>query len=412
MLRYLCVNAVSGVTADLYQLFELKDVRLKHLWRLSLVIVITALGVVLLDLNGRASSNPEDEWWPIQVKSYYGEYVIDSKQPGQAAKSLSRPRLEEWVPPPQAPKDYVLGVSFPHLKDPYWVSVNYGIIREAQRMGVGLKLLQAGGYDELENQIDQVRQLADSGVDGIILGAVSYLGLDALVNEMKARNIPVVEVINDIQAPDIAAKAMVSFYEMGFYAGEYFSEHADRAGMDTVTVAFFPGPFCSGWAPDSLQGFQEALQYHPGTVDIVDVRWGDTGLDVQRRLVEEVLTDHGPVDYIIGNAVAAEAAAHYLRETAQDGRTHVISTYLIPPLYDMIKSGRVAGAPSDLTVFQGRMAVDMMIRILEGEEAGKDFPFRSGPFIPMVTPDNIDSYPYEGLFGPRGFKPFFSLPKG
>ncbi len=385
---------------------------MKHLWRLSLVIVITALGVVLLDLNGRASSNPEDEWWPIQVKSYYGEYVIDSKQPGQAAKSLSRPRLEEWVPPPQAPKDYVLGVSFPHLKDPYWVSVNYGIIREAQRMGVGLKLLQAGGYDELENQIDQVRQLADSGVDGIILGAVSYLGLDALVNEMKARNIPVVEVINDIQAPDIAAKAMVSFYEMGFYAGEYFSEHADRAGMDTVTVAFFPGPFCSGWAPDSLQGFQEALQYHPGTVDIVDVRWGDTGLDVQRRLVEEVLTDHGPVDYIIGNAVAAEAAAHYLRETAQDGRTHVISTYLIPPLYDMIKSGRVAGAPSDLTVFQGRMAVDMMIRILEGEEAGKDFPFRSGPFIPMVTPDNIDSYPYEGLFGPRGFKPFFSLPKG
>lgn len=385
--------------------------RLKQIWRLLLVIVITAFGVVCYHSSGHASSSPDEDWWPIQVKSYYGEYAVESKQPGYAAKSLNRPRLEEWAPPRQALKDYVLGVSFPHLKDPYWVSVNYGIIREAQRMGVGLKLLQAGGYDELETQVGQVRQLADSGVDGILLGAVSYSGLDDLVREMKERDIPVVEVINDIQAPDIAAKAMVSFYEMGFYAGEFFSEHADTVGRSAVTIAFFPGPFCSGWAPDSLQGFQEALQYHPGSVDIVAVRWGDTGFDVQRQLIEEALADHGPVDYIVGNAVAAEAAANYLREVGQDDRTHVISTYLIPSLYDMIKSGRVAGAPSDLTVFQGRMAVDMIIRILEGEEAGKDFPFRSGPFIPMVTPDNIDSYPYEGLFGPRGFKPFFSLPK-
>lgn len=78
---------------------ELKDVRLKQFWRLLLVIVITVLGVVSLDLDSRASSDPEEEWWPIQVKSYYGEYVVDSKQPGQAAKSLSRPRLEEWAPP-------------------------------------------------------------------------------------------------------------------------------------------------------------------------------------------------------------------------------------------------------------------------------------------------------------------------
>lgn len=55
------------------------------------------------------------------------------------------------------------------------------------------------------------------------------------------------------------------------------------------------------------------------------------------------------------------------------------------------------------------MAVDMLVRTLNGEKPGRDFPFRSGPFIPMITPDNIVRYPYEGLFGPRDYEPVFTL---
>ncbi len=58
------------------------------------------------------------------------------------------------------------------------------------------------------------------------------------------------------------------------------------------------------------------------------------------------------------------------------------------------------------------MAVDMMVRTLNGEQPGKDFPFRSGPFIPLITPENIDRFPFEGLFGPRGYEPVFSLEPG
>ena len=58
---------------------------------------------------------------------------------------------------------------------------------------------------------------------------------------------------------------------------------------------------------------------------------------------------------------------------------------------------------------QGQMAVDMMVRILNGEKPGKDFPFRAGPIIPTIVKGNMADYPYELLFGPKTFRPEFKV---
>ena len=377
-------------------------------------IVCVGLSVLLLMLPATLShaDHADPPWWPIPVKSYYGTYNPVHKRLGQACTSLGRPKLEEWVPPRPAAKPYEVGVCIPHLKDPYWLAVNYGMITEARRLGIGIRLLEAGGYDELHTQIAQMRGLAASGVDGILLGAVSYSDSDAVIAEITAQGIPVVAVSNDVSAPSVSAKALVSFYEMGYFAGEFVVENAEKAALETVRISFFPGPRNSGWAPETLDGFMDAMEYFPGHVDVLDVSWGDTGKDVQRELLRKSVYRTGPVDYVVCNAVAAEAAPDLFREMGLTRDSRIVSTYLMPSLYDKIVSGQVAAAPSDLSVFQGRMGVDMMVRILNGDTPGREFPFRSGPFIPMVTPGNISSYPYEGLFGPKDYKPEFSFRPG
>ncbi|WP_154655343.1 TMAO reductase system periplasmic protein TorT [Maridesulfovibrio hydrothermalis] len=368
-----------------------------------MVLILTALFVP--DSN----ANAENCWWPIQVKSYYGIYETKTKKSGKASSTLQGPKLEEWLPPTAAARPYTIGISVPHIKDSYWVAVNYGIIQEAKRLGVGIKMREAGGYNNLDKQIKQVEELIRSNVDGIILGSISYTGTDAIITKTVKSNIPIVEVINDINAPDITAKALVSFYDMGYYAGEFLAEHAEDSGKNDLRILFLPGPQASGWASDTLDGFNDAMQYFPGRVDIVAVKWGDTGRNKQSELIRNAMKDNPDIDYIVGNAVAAEVAPEILKESGKDKKTAVVSTYIIPALYDKIKTGKVIAAPSDLTVFQGRMAVDMLVRILNGKKAGTDFPFRSGPFIPTITPENIKSYPYEGLFGPRDYKPVFKL---
>ncbi|QJB58380.1 TMAO reductase system periplasmic protein TorT [Pseudodesulfovibrio sp. zrk46] len=370
--------------------------------------------VVLLLVLGSVPVRAEDEqWWPIQVKSYYGEYEVSKKKPGRPARSFGRARLEEWAPPMISGNYYRIGVSFPHMKDDYWVAVNYGIIQEARRLGIGVDLREAGGYTNLKQQIKQLRELARSGVDGILVGAISYDGLDDVIREIRKQGVHVVGIVNGIRAPAISAKAMVSYYDMGFYAGEFVVRHAEQAGKANIKLAFFPGPKESSWAPDSYDGFTDALKYYSGKASMTDVRWGDTGRAIQWNLIEKSLNNNSDVDYLVGNAVAAEAAADIVRTMKLEGRMTLVSTYLNASLYDKIADGRVAAAPSDLTVFQGRMAVDMLVRLLNGEQAGRDFPFRSGPFIPVVTTKDAARYPYEGLFGPRRYQPIYAMePKG
>lgn len=346
----------------------------------------------------------EEELW--DVVAYYGTYDVSTKQPGRPAASLEGPKYEKWKRP-KANKPYMIGVSFPHLKDPYWLAVNYGIVDEAQILGVGIELVAAQGYDDLTGQINQVEDLANrADIEGIILAAISYAAQDQLVSDIvKNKKKPVIEVINDIQAPDIMAKALVSFFDMGYAAGTFVAE--DSGGQE-VTVVFLPGPAGSGWAPDTVDGFQAAVEEKvPGKVKILDVKWGDTGKDVQVSLIEDALNAYPDVTYLVGNAVAADATPDILANRTK--KPKIVSTYIIPPLYDKIAEGKVAAAPTDFTALQGRMAVDMMVRILNGEKPGVDFPFRAGPIIKVVTPQNYKEFAYEDMFGPRDFRPVFSV---
>lgn len=371
-----------------------------------LLVTVLAAGALLFSGMTALAADNAKPWWPVKVHAYYGKYNVKMKKAGRPCGSLTGPKVQDWYPPKKANKPYTIGVSFPHLKDPYWLAVDYGIISEAKRLGVGIKLVAAGGYTELTKQVNQVENLAEEGVDGIILGSISYTGLDPVVKEIVKKGIPVMEVINDIQAPSIVAKSLVSFYDMGYHAGEYVVK--DAKGKKSINVVFLPGPAGSGWAPDTLEGFKEAVKGAPCKVNILAVKWGDTGKGVQLKLIENSLQTFPKIDYLVGNAVAADAAVGPVRDMKRKD-VKIVSTYIIPPLYDKIGKGLVAAAPSDLTVTQGQMAVDMMVRILNGEKPGKDFPFRAGPIIPTITKANMNQYPYDMLFGPRSFRPEFKV---
>ena len=64
--------------------------------------------------------------------------------------------------------------SYPHLKDSYWLSVNYGMVEEARRLGIALTVVEAGGYPNLARQIEQIKQCTAAGkVDILLVGTIS-----------------------------------------------------------------------------------------------------------------------------------------------------------------------------------------------------------------------------------------------
>jgi periplasmic protein TorT len=309
--------------------------------------------------------------------------------------------MYEPIDPTEITQQWNICVSFPHLKDPYWLGANYGIVQEIERDGATMQLFEAGGYTELSTQLSQLDDCVAQGADAIIIGAISLEGVNAKVEEIVEQGIPVIDFVNGISSPDVSAHALVDFTDMGRTTGEYMRE---LIGDEEATVAFFPGPQGAGWTDVALAGFEESIE---GTnIEIVDVKWGDTGRDIQLSLIEDTLQAHEDIDYIVGNAQAAVSAVQAVAEAGRENDTQIYAFHQNPPVYDLVETAEISGSANDHTVVQARMAVDMAIRLLEGQELETN---RAGPVITMMTPDNLDTFVWASTFAPTDFQPVFTV---
>lgn len=311
-------------------------------------------------------------------------------------------RFLEYRPISQASRKWRICAAYPHLKDSYWLSVNYGMVEEARRLGVGLQVVEAGGYPNLENQIAQIRSCTGTGkADILVLGTVSFHGLTEAVLEISQR-IPVIAVVNDIADPGIAAKVGVSWISMGRYVGEYLARRHPK-GSDKVTVAWFPGPKNSGWAPFVEEGFRAGLGN--SAVDVVLTKWGDTGREIQVILVEEALEEKPEIDYIVGSAVTAEAALSVLRARGLSEKIQILADYFTHAVYRGIKRKRILAAPNDRPILQGRLGIEVAVRLLEERLEVRHL----GPAIRMVEAANVETLGPDESLAPASFKPTFTV---
>src|SRR6185295_14044371 len=117
---------------------------------------------------------------------------------------------------------------------------------------------------------------------------------------------------------------------------------------------------------DGNKGFMEAVK--DSDIEVVDTKYGDTGKEVQLKLVEDTLEANPDIKYIVGTSPTAEAAIGLLRDRGLEDKIKVLSYYFTPPVYEGIKDGRIMAAPTDSPVVQGRVAIDQAVRALEGKD--------------------------------------------
>ena len=332
-----------------------------------------------------------DSWFPYPAEQVTPPFSTDGKT-GPVT----------YDPLPGAEKKWDICVSFPHMKDPYWLGVDYGVVEQAKDEGVKLNVVAAGGYTELSKQISQIEDCVAAGAQAVVLGAISYDGLNNLIKELHDKGIPVIDTINGVSSQDIAAKSLVSFYTMGAETGKYLAAK-HPAGSAPVTVGWFPGPAGAGWVEAANKGFHDALK--GPAVQVLDPKYGDTGKEAQLKLVEDALQANPEISYIVGTAVTADVAQGLVRERGLGDKVKVLAFYMTPGVFTGIERGTILGAPADSMVIQGRIAVDQAVRILEK----KDYIKHVGPKNFVVDGSNVKSVSRDAILPPKGFRPVFSV---
>jgi protein TorT len=363
-------------------------------YQLRLILAVSLL--LATAWSSPSSGAPRSNWYPVSVDVWDPPF-----------NSERRRETKSYSPLQQAAKPWHFCVLIPHLKDSYWLAVNYGLVAQARDLGIDISVFEAGGYERLDvqrRQFDQCLQQREKPFDGIIVGAIAADGLDEQIAQARSQNIPVLDLINGIDSPDITARSAVDFYDLGFLAGEYL-RRLETVETKELGVAWFPGPDGAGWVAAGDAGFRAALA--DSHVRILVTSNGDTGKATQAELIEAALEElpDKSIDYVVGTTVSAEAAVAILRSSGLEEQIKVLAYYFGPGVNRGIRRGSILAAPSDSTVIQARIAIDTMVRIMEGQP----YFTHVGPQIQLVDQNSIDTWDASTALAPRGFRPVFRV---
>ncbi|NVD07866.1 TMAO reductase system periplasmic protein TorT [Vibrio sp. JPW-9-11-11] len=294
---------------------------------------------------------------------------------------------------------------YPHLKDSYWLSVNYGMVDEARVQGVDLRVLEAGGYPNLDKQREQLELCTEWQADAIILGTVAP-DLYAQSLKYEVNQTPVFATVNKLITDQenqsvVKGEVGVDWYWMGYYAGEYLKKKHPK-GSGIVEIALLPGPKSSGGTKPVIQGFYSAIQN--SDIEIKETYWADNDKELQRNLVQQVI-EQSDVQYIVGSAVAIEAAVSELRSSGKQQQIGLISTYLSHGVYRGLLRNRIEFAPSDKMVLQGRLSVKQAVRYLRNQP----YEHVQAPIIEPLTPTQLSPEVIANSLSPSEYRPTFYI---
>ncbi|NRB42991.1 MAG: TMAO reductase system periplasmic protein TorT, partial [Pseudomonadales bacterium] len=149
-------------------------------------LLLSAL--LCLSLSARA------DWQPLDIVEWTPAFSESAQR-----KTISYKALDK------ADKAWKICVSIPNLKDSYWLAVNYALVDQAKRLGLSMRIDEAGGYNNLAVQRQQIKECMDSGADGLIVSGISN-GLNDLVAHYTKQGNPVIDLINSISAAEKTAR--------------------------------------------------------------------------------------------------------------------------------------------------------------------------------------------------------------
>ena len=348
-----------------------------------------SVGIGFLLVVAGAMAAQAAEWFPLQVQSVASDGIT---------------RLVDYVPLTRASKKWSICVSFPHMKDPFFVAADYGIIEQAKQLGVRVQVLDAGGYTGLAKQVSQIEDCVAGGAQAVVVTAIAYDGLNDLLAELKKKNIPVIDAINGVSSKDVAAHVLTIPRAEAYRAGEYLAKKYP-SGTKPVKVAWLPGPAGAGFVQAFDAGFHDAIK--GSAVDVVETKNGDVGKEVQARLVEDLLQTHKDLDYLVGTAVMTEAAVPILQARNLQDKVKLVSVYMTPGTLQNLRSKRIEAAGATPVVLLGRVMLDSAVRALENKIEYRDV----GLLGKTYTTSTIGTLDANTVLAPANFRPVFSLNK-
>lgn len=298
----------------------------------------------------------------------------------------------------KANKPYLIGIVFPHVRDPYWIANAYGAFQTAKELGCKIQFSAAGGYEKLSTQLQQIEDMIARGVDGIVLAACDYEGTESVVNESWKRGIPVVNSI--VVTKHSYTPGVITWDEkVGILQANHIGKELNGKG----NVFMLSGPAGASWAKARAEAFKKELNKKFPKIKILGEKYHEMDRAIAMRIMEDAITTFPEIDYVSCTAdLQAKGAADAVRASGKKPGDIKISTLTISrDTYKMVKEGWINYVIAERPVYAGRLSVITLVKLLNGNIVPKTVK------IPLTgyTNETIEQYDTSWEWAPEGWSP-------
>ena len=352
---------------------------------IKLTIVLVACLALLTPLASQAGSY-DDDWQGIIAENIY-PWGSRLWEPWERVKPK---------------KPLTIGVSIPSLGSPYFVNQAYGYLTEAKATGVGITILAAKGYDDLQGQINQVENLMQKGVDALLIGPISAEALVAISEEAVAKGIPVYFNGEAALTKKLEGYICENDFDFGYKATDWICKKLNGKGK----IAILAGPAGNTYTEAINKGAHYALKNFPG-IKLAAEKWGDSeDPAVGQALAENILAAHPDLGGFFVTEVQAHGVANALKEKNLQDKVHLSVVYPFQETIPYIKEGSIDYGVTGHSLTNARIIINMIIRNHNKEPKVPKYVWTPGLIMSQET---IGQFPRSHVWCPEGWKPPSSM---
>lgn len=292
----------------------------------------------------------------------------------------------------EAKDPLTIGYSVYDLQNPYWQSYTAGVKAGAEAAGVEVVVV-----DQKSDQSQQVSgslDLINQNISGLIVTPVQPSALPSTIDAAHDAKIPV--VIADIGvAGDYDAYIQSNNVNGGALAAEYVIEQlGDVAGTHKVGVIELHAGSVVG--EERVSEFVSILDAHD-SFEIVSSLDGSDTVDGGFAAAQDMLSANPDLEVIYAanddSAIGAQRAMETAGKSVADGFI-LIGFDGADGALDLIEQGLMSATVAQDPYGQGIKAVETILALLEGEDAGYDDADTRTVFFPVeiVTGDSLADF--------------------
>lgn len=274
---------------------------------------------------------------------------------------------------------------------PYCAPMIKAAQEKAAEMGIELQILD--GKADGQVQLDQIQNAITQGVDGILYFPADQESSVTAVKKLAESKIPCI-IINsqvDPSVQDLVGTFIgTDYYAQGEVAGQMALDALGQAGGNVVVIEGAGGTEAQ---KKRSEGFEKVIAANPN-IKIIGKQQADWDPAKAQKVMEDFLAQFGDTINLVytHDDGMYQGAAKALKDAGKIDKLKCISIGANAAGVAAVKAGELYGTASQSPINEGKMGVEYIVKLINGEKLPA---WVKVPSVP-VTSANIAEFDGQG----------------